>query len=307
MSGTQGPIGMGDVFRAIAAVAPRDRDAWPAIAAALGFELPVPVDALGDDAEADRGPDSRMSGPVLKVATGPAVARQEASLPVLAPLEGQPTQRAPFLVGVQTLPAEVQTATAAGPAMLSLLAPSTAPSIVRAMAVMPQPGGPLDLPEVVRGVARRRMSGRLPRRRRLGIAHDVVVLRDLGEGMDLFAEDADLLIEALRRAAGQHAVREGGFIGRPVEALMEIGLARGTAVVVLTDLGLTPIAGPDERGSARWLELAAFTQRVGARATALVPWPESRWPPDLAARLALVTWDRHTRVGQVMRAVRDHG
>lgn len=306
MAGTQGPIGVGDVFRAIAAIAPDEREAWPAIAAALGFELPTSTAAAAGQDDARAGADGRPAGPVMKVPTGSAMARQEASLPVLAPLEALAKQAAPFLVGVQVLPREEATTDAAVPALLPLLAPHTAPSIVRATVVRAQPDGPLDLPEVVRALARRRMGGRLPRRRRLAIAHDVVVLRDLGEGMDLFAEDADQWLAALRRVAGQHGVREGGFLGRPVEALLEMGVTRGTAVVVLTDLGLTPIAGPQERGSERWLELAAFTQRVGARALALVPWPESRWPPDIAARLALATWDRHTRVGQVMRAVRDH-
>lgn len=302
----QGPIGIGDVFRAIAALAPEERERWPAIAAALGFELPVD-DATrrseGDDASA--GSEHTAAGP--KVAVGAAVARQEASLPVLAPLEGVVAEPAPFLVGVETLAAESGAPAVAVPPLLPLLAPATAPSILRATVVMPEPRGPLDVDALVHGLARRHPPTRLPRRRRFAIAHDVVVLQDLGEGMDMFAEDAEDLVDALRQAAGRHAVRMGGFIGRPAEALTDLGVHRGTAVVVLTDLGLTALAGPDERGSARWIELAELTRRIGARATLLVPWPAERWPADIAARLALATWDRSTSVARVLRAVREHG
>lgn len=303
---TRAPIGLGDVFRAIGAIAPDDRARWPGIAAALGFEM---LDAARAPAPGDGEAAPPRAAAPPQVELGAAAARREASLPVLAPLDGgAPDAPAPpFLVGVAALAAEPLSAPAAMRAPPPLLAPATAPSIVRALALMPQPRGPLDLDAAVRALARRRALQHLPRRRRDAIAHDVVVLQDLGEGMDAFIEDVETFVDALRQVAGRHAVRLGGFIGRPAEALAELGLHRGTAVVVLTDLGLTRLAGPDERGSARWLELADTTRRAGARATLLVPWPAERWPADVAARVALATWDRSTGVAQVLRAVREHG
>ncbi len=300
------PIGVADVFRAIAQLAPGEPARWPDIAAALGFELPkaapVAPRPVEDEDEGAAGVEPMRPSPVA-----PSHARHEFSLPVLPPIEGQAEAGTPFLVGVRELDRDAATADRPVPALQPLLAPATAPSILRAAVVMPEPRGPLDLDTIVPALARRRLPVRLPRRRRFAIAHDVLVLRDLGEGMDLFSEDAELFVESLRQAAGRDAVRVGGFVGRPAEVLAALGLHRGTAVVVLTDLGLSPLAGPDELGSARWLELAALTRRAGARATLLVPWPESRWPAAIKSRLALATWDRSTGVAQVLRAVREHG
>lgn len=303
---SRAPIGVADVYRAIALLAPEQPARWAAIAAALGFELP---EAAATPAGTADDEEARTGGAPLQptVVAGGGVARQEASLPVLAPLEERAEAAQPFLVGVDELKPDSSTAALPVPPLLPLLLPGTAPSILRAAAVMPEPRGPLDLGAIVPALARRRLPARLPRRRRFGIAHDVVVLQDLGEGMDAFTEDAEVFLETLRGAAGHDAVRVGGFIGAPATALHEMGVHRGTAVLVLTDLGLSPLAGPDERGSARWLELAALTRRRGARATLLVPWPERRWPPEIKARLALATWDRSTSVGQVLRAVREHG
>jgi len=300
------PIGLGDVLRAIAALAPDEPARWPAIAAALGFELPRD-EPLRPTAAGAAITLPAMVGQGVAVHRQSSAARREASLPVLAPQAAVQSQSQPFLVEVSSIALDASTADAAVPALLPLLAPATAPSIVRAAAVMPQARGPLDTDALVRAVARRRLPARLPRRRRDTVAHDVVLLQDLGEGMDVFGEDVEGFADALRQAAGRHAVRTGAFLGRPAEALAALGVHRGSAVVVLTDLGLSPLARPDERGSARWLDLAALTQRAGARATLLVPWPAERWPADVAARLALATWDRGTNVAQVLRAVREHG
>jgi hypothetical protein len=301
-----GPIGLGDVFRAIAALAPEERERWPAIANMLGFEM-VTQDAVTSSDDQSDGAASAQAQQDSKIAVGPALARQESSLPVLEPLDDVVGEASSFLVGVENLPEESGELGAPLPPLLPLLAPATAPSILRATAAMPEPRGPLDLQELVRGISRRRLSARLPRRRRFAVARDVIVLLDLGEGMDVFAEDAEGLVDALRLVAGHDAVRLGGFMGRPIEALAELCPQRGSAIVVMTDLGLTPLAGPDERGSVRWIELADFTRRIGARATLLVPWPAERWPTDIAARLALATWDRSTSVAHVLRTVRSHG
>ena len=190
---------------------------------------------------------------------------------------------------------------------MPLFAPATSASLLRATVVMPEPRGRLDIAAIASAVARRRPLARLPRLPFDAIARDVVVLQDLGEGMDAFVDDVEGFIATLQQVTGRSALRVGGFLGRPAEALAELGCHRGTAVVVLSDLGLGRLARPDERGLRRWTELADATRRVGARVTALVPWPATRWPPALAACLALVTWDRTTGVAQVMRAVRAHG
>lgn len=304
---TPAPVGLGDVFRAIAAIAPDDTARWPAIAATLGFELPQ-VDEAARTAAPGLQQDSLRPSRPREIVLDEAVARQESSLPLLAPRPRQASGSAPppFLLEVQTLPQE-QPAADAAPALMPLLPPATTASLLRAAVVMPEPRGRLDVTAIADAVARRRPLARLPRLPWFAIARDVVVLQDLGEGMDAFVDDVELFIDALQQVTGHSALRVGGFVGSPTEALAGLGCHRGTAVVVLTDLGLGRLARPEERGTRRWIELAETTRRIGARVTALVPWPAGRWPPALAAHLALVSWDRTASVAQVMRAVRAHG
>jgi hypothetical protein len=234
-----------------------------------------------------------------------AAAQREASLPVLQPVERSGSV-APlsFLLHVEPLP--VEQATTPPPALRPLLPTATGPSLLRAMVVVRGERGPLDVDATVDLVARRRPVERLPLRRSFGAAHDVVVLQDLGPGMDALLEDVDQLIADLRDVVGLPAVRVGAFLGSPAGALAELGLHRGTAVVVVTDLGLSRVAGLDERGWQRWIELADMVSRAGARATVLVPWPPDRWPPEVTGRLTIVTWDHTTTVSDVLRAVRDN-
>lgn len=303
------PVGLGDVFRAIAAIAPDKPAHWPAIAATLGFALPQAA-AAGGVAQPVTGHSSAGHSRPREIVLDEAVARQESSLPVLAPRARSATggRPSPFLLSVQTLPQELPNTDApSAPGLMPLFEPATTASLLRATVLMPEPRGRLDVAAIAGAVARRRPLARLPRLPCHVIARDVVVLQDLGEGMDAFIDDVELFIGALQQVTGHSALRVGGFLGSPTEALAELGCHRGTAVVVLSDLGLGRLARPDERGLRRWIELAETTRRIGARVTALVPWPAGRWPPALAARLALVTWDRTTSVAQVMRAVRAHG
>src|SRR5687767_13007706 len=84
---TSTPIGIGDVVRAVAAIAPDDPMRWPAIAAALGFAPRDPAAPRGQrsaGAASERADDSaaRLPQEVLDTAAAPL----EASLPVLEPL-----------------------------------------------------------------------------------------------------------------------------------------------------------------------------------------------------------------------------
>jgi hypothetical protein len=302
------PIGIGDVIRAIAALAPEDPARWPSIAGALGFELPS-TGSLSTAAKPASDRETSGATRPRQIVLEEATAQSEATLPLLAPIE--PAARGgtppPFPLNVQDLPAAPPAGAGTPPPGLApLLPPVTMPSILRATVVVPKERGPLNVKEAVDRVARRRPFERVPRHRSFGVTHDVLVLQDLGAGMDAFIEDVEQLIAALHRVAGETAVRVGGFLGRPAAALEETGLHRGTAVVVLTDLGLTRLAGPDETGTRRWIELADAAARAVARVTLLVPWPSERWPPEVAARLALVTWDRTASVAHVLHAVREH-
>lgn len=308
MTQARSPIGLGDVFQAIAAIAPDDPARWGEIAAVLGFEatgelgVPQQPDAPGEAATA---PPTRPRDIVLAASTP----RQEGALPVLPPasLPSPGSTPPPFLVEVATLPHEAPAGAAPiePPPLQPLWPAATTPSLLRAAVVMPQADGEPDVDALVDALARRRGLQHLPRRRAWRIARDVVLLQDLGAGMDAFLDDMEPLLQALRQVAGQHAVRDEAFLGRPLEALERAGCHRGTAVVVLSDLGLGRLATAEERDPARWFELADAVARVQARLTVLTPW--DRWPAELAARLSLVTWDRGTGVAQVMHAVRQHG
>ena len=300
------PVGLGDVWRAIAAIAPDDTARWAAISATLGFQFSeLKSDGRTGTGGGELGKPGQAGVP-RAVAVDTAIGPSEAALPIIEPTETENgTDVPPFLSHVAELPRD--DTPVRGPSIEALFAGPTAPSILRAAVVVPQATGPIDVARTVDVIATRRPLERLPRRRSWRPAQDVVVLPDLGRGMDAFAEDVDQLVADLERVVGRDAVRVSGFVGRPALGLAELGPRRGTRVLILTDLGVSTLAGPDEIGRKRWVELADLVRTTQAQVTVLVPWPPDDPRAAVASGLPLVTWDRATSVAQVLRAVRDRG
>jgi hypothetical protein len=251
-------------------------------------------------------PLSRPRAVVPDIVPGPS----EASLRILDPvadavLSESSTSPEPYLVGVRVLDGETPPTEARS--IEPLLRPGTQASTTRALVVTPDANGPVDVDRAVDALAARRALEGLPRRRSWRVSRDIIVLVDLGPGMDAFREDSDQLVAGLVRVAGSAAVRTAGFVGRPLPVLRRVGVFRATNVVVLTDLGESRLATPEERHRHRWIELADALDAAEARAVLLVPWERDRWPTEIRARLPLATWDRTSTVGDVLHAVRARG
>ncbi|MFB6889771.1 hypothetical protein ACFCX4_10705 [Kitasatospora sp. NPDC056327] len=130
----------------------------------------------------------------------------------------------------------------------------------------------------------------------------VQILVDLGAGMELFAEDQEMIITKIRAIAGTHATSVLHFGDSP---LHRIGPgagwtwrpyrppAPGTRVVVLSNFANhipdrpAPPALRDE-----WRQLCELLRRGGCRPVALVPLPASRRPHWVTALMPALCWDR---------------
>ena len=164
-------------------------------------------------------------------------------------------------------------------------------AVLGAMVAERRPEGEVLVREAVQLLARRVTITRLPRRLiatvRGGLA--VVVVR---ARMDPFAQDLTELIERLRQVIGREAVREFSHDAR---GLVSVGArhtwppAPGVPVLIVSAAAEVPVEVPR-----------------GSTVTLLVPGRPAR-PPELAPDVALVCWDRRTRVREVGRARRAVG
>ena len=300
-------VGVGDVLRAVAAIARRAPDRWDAIATVLGYALP---DASATTPQPRPSVEAHTSDAAVREPENPS-SFAEADLPLLSPdrvAEAAPTSdagRSRFLLEVEPLAEEDGGAGSGGAGGIEpLFAPQTARSTIRAAVLIPDNRGRIDSRQTARLLAGRRPAKPLPRQASWHPSSDVLVLQDLGDGMDAFLDDIAPFLLTLRRVVGKHAAREGAFLGRPAKTAAQLGIHPGTVVIVLTDLGLSQGGAPAASTVADWREFASQVQRADARAVALVPWERRRWPAAISSRLAIVTWDRTTTVSDVLSAVR---
>lgn len=194
----------------------------------------------------------------------------------------------------------------------SLLPPTRRRAILAALCRTTGPGE-IDVPELVRRLARAEPVDRLPTTLVPTMRRGVQVLVDLGPGMQPFLGDQRSVVDMLHRLIGQEGLEVLRFAGTPLD---EPGVGPGPIwtwrpyrppiddrrVLVLSDLGSGP--GHSDRHAvwARWLRFAALFRHVGRPMVALVPVPAQRLPAVLRARMPMVTWDRSTRVADAARA-----
>jgi hypothetical protein len=194
-----------------------------------------------------------------------------------------------------------------------LLPPLARTAILAGALSMRAREGEVDLPEVVETLARGQPLKHLPRLPVPTLRRGIQLLVDVGEGMLPFARDRAELVEAIQHLVPRTELKM--FVGCPSRgsgsgARSQKGWprwrppARGTPVVLLSDLGLGgPQLSLDRALSAEWLAFCARARRAGCPLVAFVPYERQRWPRPLARAMILVTWDRGTTAGQVRHAV----
>jgi hypothetical protein len=174
--------------------------------------------------------------------------------------------------------------------------------------------GALDLERLVERVARRLPLSSLPRKPRPTLGRGVHVLVDVSRGMDPFARDARELVARIRLVAGAELTQVYYFEQAPSSVAPEHSPSdfqpyrpprEGASVLVITDLGIAPVAAEaDDDVEAAWRKLAATLRQGDSTLIALVPYPEKRWPTSHARELVRIPWDRTTGVTTVRRALR---
>lgn len=174
------------------------------------------------------------------------------------------------------------------------------------------PDGTLDLSQLVQILASGAVLQALPLTAVWGTWRGLQVLVDDGPGMVPFRADVAQLLARLSGLLPDERLHRLQFEGCPTRGCRWPGQRgsrawqppeRGSAVLLLTDLGLAAADPPAARGRhTEWLDFAWRTQAAGVQLRTLLPYPTQRWPAALVGRLHPVAWDRRTSVAQVRRA-----
>lgn len=320
---------LADLLSAFAVLRPQDDATRAAIARLLRIEvaevLPVttaePARHIRIDDEG-RGRDEAEKRPMPRRETPPAPASvpeptgDRAELSAVLKPDFTASRRLPaWLEQVDPLPESSTGVEPAVPVPDPLLEPRWTRAILSGTLATLSDTGPLDVPRLVRGVARNRPWRAVPRRPWPTLARGVQVLVDRSEAMLPFAADQDGLLEKLRAVVGRERLevlrfeRPGDKAGagprRTWKSYFEHHRPRpATAVLALTDLGIgerrlgaRPVRPED------WRIFAEELRRLGSPLVALVPYGKKRWPEGLGRALTILSWDRVTSARTVRRAI----
>ncbi|MGC0410261.1 hypothetical protein RKD32_003128 [Streptomyces sp. SAI-195] len=192
-----------------------------------------------------------------------------------------------------------------------LFAPRSTSAILQiALSAQTLDGEP-DIPETVRRLAMGFPLTQLLVQPLRTLRFGVQVLVDVGVGMEPFTRDQHELIRQIRDIVGQELTDVRYFEGSPLRGTGHGDggdwteyqpPARGTRVLVLSDLGLGgPALHVRRAGAPEWREWIRVLESARCTAVAFVPYPPARWPAWARGLLHLVAWDRRTTAGGVRR------
>jgi hypothetical protein len=309
-----GDIWAGDLARAFAVLRPEDDASRTAIARLLGLTT-----RLAEPASADAG----LPGPGQSRTTAPqqpaadevsgeqARARHSRTLdglPLLPPVRAQESGLIGWIGGA-SLPRVTGEQLAGALRHEPLLAPRSAFSFLHALLAQNADDGPVDVAAIVDAVARRQpLDGGIPHEPRATLRFGAELLLDVGEGMEPFLRDGDLLAEQVRRIGGT-ATQVTYFADCPLRGAGRDSVSSWdryapphprTKVLVVSDFG---IGGPSPRARrsqpGEWRAFSRLLADAQCPVAGLVPYPPARWPASLARWIPLSTWDRGSTVGTV--------
>jgi len=202
------------------------------------------------------------------------------------------------------------------PELEPLLEPGRARGVLALALATPAAVGELDLPEIVRRLARGAAFSDVPRRSVETLAHGVRLLLDVGDAMLPFLDDVEQLEETVVAVAGA-GVDVLRFAGCPTRGAgrgpvftwsgdwSAIRPPQGARVLCVTDLGIgRPASGDAPASAGEWLRFHARLRAEGCPLLVLNPYKPRRWPPRLAGRLPILHWARTTTAAAAAKAAR---
>jgi hypothetical protein len=258
-----------------------------------------------------QGEMARPSSTRDEVETGSAEHSLATELPILTPVAQQPVARTGW--GVSSSLQRVSDEHLHGVVDHEpLFAPRSASAALTAAVATESLDGPLDVDALVAVLARRQPHRRLPRKRRRSLRFGVQLLIDIGEAMQPFARDQQVLVSQVRRVVGTDRTSMLYFADCPGRGAGP-GPRRtwrtyrppesGTRVLVVSDFGIGGPALSTERSHEHeWRSFVMAVRRAASTVIGLVPYPPWRWPQTLTSLMPLVTWDRSTTVARVFTA-----
>jgi hypothetical protein len=315
------PIGLGDLVRAVAALGLDEQEASRA-AAMLGLRAAAPGEAPAPARPAEppvpsKKPRSLPASPQPVIESPKPLSPERATELALEPATAAPAPLPAFLVNAAPLGDAELAETDDLPPLAPLFEPAWQRSLIGALLATEAPDGSIDIDRLVDLAARRRAMARLPRRARWTLRRGAHVLVDEGEDMMPFWGDLSQIRTAILRLAGGSPTSVFSFQESPFAAAQESPIAaaaedgeerpyslpeRLTPILAITDLGAR-----DPARAAEWLRFAAMARRAGCPFVALSPYPAARFPRLVRRSIAIVAWDRRTRVGAARRTVRAAG
>lgn len=169
------------------------------------------------------------------------------------------------------------------------------------------PLGPVDIEKLVEIVAGQRPIETIPHLPVRSLHGDIEILVDLGDGMEPFAGDQDVLVDRIKDTVGSDSVMVRKFVDCPMYGA-GIGAVHkwepynapksGTVVLVVSNFGV-----PDTLAAHRlkqgWIEFFRLLEMSHCPVIGLTTYPGHRLPPGIAKRMITVQWDRGTTIGTV--------
>jgi hypothetical protein len=310
-------IWLGDAARAFAALHPADIATRDTIASLLGLATrrPSHKSMVRKTPDSDRNRQikgqSTTEVPTLEARNDAKPSSTANDLPLLTPVRREVADLTGWGPG-ESLPRVTAEHLGGVPRHESLLAPRSASSIVNTLLARDASDGPVDVAAVVDAVARRRVLRSVPHEPRMTLRFGAQLLLDVGDGMELFIRDEEMLAQQVQRVVGA-ATHVGYFADCPLR-----GTGPGsiwtwdryqpphprTSVLVASNFGIGgPLLHPGRSRLKEWMTFARMLADTGCSLVGLVPYPPARWPQDLARRITLVTWDRGTTVGAIIAQV----
>jgi hypothetical protein len=314
--GSNADIWLGDAARAFIALRPKDDAARAAIARLLGMAASPRLESVRerptDNQQSSRSTrEQAISSEISGARSDTWSSRALDDLPLLTPIRTEPTGLTGW--NADELPQFKAEHLGRVPRHEPLLAPRSVSAVLHALLAQDVADGPVDVAAIVETVARRQPLPEIPRELHRTLRFGVQLLLDVGEGMEPFLRDEEMLAEQVHRIVGT-TTQVAYFADCPLRGTGSDSVSSWddyrsphsrTPVLVISDFGIGgPSLRPQRSRPEEWMRFAQLLTDAGCPVAGLLPYPSSRWPVKLARRIPLLTWDRGITVGAAFARMR---